>query len=320
MKQHDPLETDYSILILLEEDSDGFSDYVNRLYKSFKQKGYNFEIIILANGTELFLKSQIPMIVDSEGSIRAFCFNNKTTQAVCLKAGLNECKGQKIIACGSYQQISIESLFNLVDALNEDVDIVCPWRTNRVDPKLNQIQSRFFNKIAKTVLDTPLNDLSCNVRIFHRYVLEDVNIYGNMYRFLPIIAAQKGYSTIELKCDHFEERGDTGIYDLSEYVVRIIDILTIYFNSKFIRKPLRFFMRMGVIFLSISFVLISYVLFEKLFFSVLIGDRITLLLSFFLMNLGVQIASVGLLGEIISFTLGRNRHEYQIAEKYNMIN
>lgn len=309
---------DYSVLILLEDLSDGFADYVNRLNSAFQHRSDSFEIIIIANGTGAYMSSQIRLIKPSLNSIRAFCLNNKTTQAVCLKAGMVESRGRKIVACGSYQQITEDSFFRLIDSLNNEIDIACPRRQQRVDPMFNQVQSRFFNWFVRHFLDCQFNDLSSNVRVFHRHVLEDINLYGNMYRFLPILAKEKGFKTLEVDCEHFQERGKTGIYPLSEYVVRVIDILTVYFNTKFIRKPLRFFMRLGTLFIAGSMLIAFFITIQKIFFGIPLGDRPALLLTVFLLTMGAQITSVGLLGEIISFTLGRKKNVYRISKTMNM--
>ncbi len=136
-----------------------------------------------------------------------------------------------------------------------------------------------------------------------------------MYRFLSIVAARKGFKSKEVKCEHYQERGRTGFYSLPAYVERIIDIFTLYFNTRFTRKPLRFFSGLGAVFLVIGLLITSYVFVQKIFMGLPIGDRPLLLLAILFMVLGVQAASVGLLGEIIAFTHGRSSKEYNIEKQ-----
>jgi hypothetical protein len=184
-----------------------------------------------------------------------------------------------------------------------------------VDPAINQLQSRLFNTIVKKVVGTSLHDLSCTVKIFRRQVLEETRLYGNMYRFLPIVAARRGFRYKEIPCEHLEERGKTGLYGISLYLERIIDILTLYFNTRFARKPLRFFSNIGAFFFAAGALPVLYVLAEKIFQSQPLGKRPGLLLAIFFMVLGAQSASVGLLGEIIAFTQGRKRKEYTVEKE-----
>ncbi len=271
-------------------------------------------MLIMANGTGGFLRNQLTKLQGFNHALKAFEFNTKTTQAVCLQAGLRESSGEIIVACGSYQQITNDSFNQLLDALDEGTDIISPWRQGRVDPGFNQFQSRIFNTLVCTLIKFDLHDLSCTVKIFRREVLEETKIYGNMYRFLPIVAARKGFKTREVKCQHYQERGETGFYALSDYVTRLIDIFTLFFNIRFIKKPLRFFSSVGLCSLLIGLFIASYVFVEKIFMGHPVGDHPALLLAIFFIVLGVQAASVGLLGEIITFTHGRHKKEYTIEK------
>ncbi|MEO0249302.1 MAG: hypothetical protein ABIN58_07095, partial [candidate division WOR-3 bacterium] len=149
-------------------------------------------------------------------------------------------------------------------------------------------------------------------RVMRRRVLEETELYGNMYRFLPVAAARKGFRTREIPCGHLQERGATGWYGLGEYTSRLLDILTIFFNTRFIRKPLRFFSIVGTGFLVLAAAIAAYVLFQKVFFGYPIGGRSVLLLALLFAVLGVQTAGFGLLGEIIAFTHGRQKPEYTV--------
>lgn len=268
----------------------------------------------MANGTGGFLRNQLAKFQGLNHRFKAFEFNTKTTQAVCLAAGLKESNGEVIIACGSYQQITNDSFNQLLDNMDVNTDIISPWRQDRVDPLFNQFQSKIFNTLVRTLIKSDLHDFSCTVKIIRRDVLEEIKIYGNMYRFLPVVAAQKGFKTKEIKCQHFQERGKTGFYNLSDYVTRLIDIFTLFFNTRFIKKPLRFFSAIGMGFLLVGLFIAAYVITQKFFLGHPVGNRPALLLAIFFMVLGVQAASVGLLGEIIAFTHGRHKKEYTIEK------
>ena len=305
----------YSIIILLEESSEGFSQFVQTLYEIFSSKQESFEIIIMANGTEGFLKNELKHLNGCNDKLKAFALNKKTPQAVCLKAGINESSGEIIVVCGSYQQITEASFIQLINSLDDETDIISPWRQHRVDPFFGRFQSRVFNILVNKITKSNLHDLSCSVKIFRRDVLENIELYGNMYRFLSIVALRKGLKNKEVKCEHYQEQGKTGFYGLSVYLARIIDIFTLYFNTRFTRKPLRFFSTFGAVFLLIGLFITSYVFVEKIFMGQPIGDRPIFLMAILFMVLGIQAASVGLLGEIIVFTRGRLKKEYNIEKE-----
>lgn len=299
----------------MEERQKDFSKYVKNMYDIFFNQQETFEILLIANGTAGFLRNDLHNLHDINNNLKAFEFKRKVPQAVCLKAGLKESSGQIIVVLGSYQQITNDSLVHCLESMDDDTDIVNPWRQYRVDSTFRQLRSRMFNALVRKIIKTNLHDLNCTVKIFRREVLEEIQLYGNMYRYLPIVAAKKGFRRKEVICKHHEERGGkSGLSNIPEYFTRIIDILTLYFNVHFTRKPLRFFSGIGAAFFLISLLIILYIGIQKIILGFPIGNRPILLLALFLMIIGVQVTSVGLLGEIVAFTHGRQKKEY-IVEK-----
>jgi hypothetical protein len=305
---------DLSVVVLLEEESPDFVHYLQVLHDLFQQRGAAFEILVIANGVERFLKTQLALLPDGYRRLKAFSFPSRVSQAVCVRAALKESAAATLVMCGSYQQISAEGFQALLAALDEGVDLVCPWRQQRVDPSFNQFQSRLFNGLIAAVTGTRLHDLSGTTRILRREVLEAVPIYGNLYRFLPILAQQKGYRVREVPCAHFQERGKTGFYSFAEYMGRLVDIGTLYFNTRFSRKPLRFFSSVGAALIAAGGLAALWVLGQKLFYNVPIGNSAAVLTAVILVAGGVNTAGLGLLGEIIAFTHGRQRKEYTIEK------
>jgi hypothetical protein len=309
----------YSVIVLLEQEEihEGSVQFIQNLHDLFLSRQEPFEILIIANGIGSFLRQDLDRLLVRNNRTKAIQFDTKTTPAVCLKAAVGASRGEIVVVCGSYQQISDDSLIKMLDSLDSEFDIITPWRQHRVDTPFNQFESKLFNILVMKLTATNFHDLSCTVKIFRREVVEETDIYGNMYRFLPILAEKKGFKTREIKCDHQQQRGvgKSGLYSLSHYINTFIDILTLYFNVRFTRKPLRFFSANGVFFLLIGLCITSYVFVQKFFLGYPIGGRPSLLLAILFMVLGVQAASVGLLGEIIAFTYGRHRREYTIEKK-----
>jgi hypothetical protein len=271
-------------------------------------------LIIVANGTEKFLRKALPRINPRHAKIKAISTSKKISQAACLKMAFKESSGKYIAAIGSYQQITEASYNILLDELKDDTDIISPWRKKRVDPNINQAQSKLFNYIARKITGSNINDLSCTVKLFRRDVFEQVELYGNMYRFFPIFAEKKGFKNKEVACEHYEEKGPIGFFGFSVYITRIIDLVTLYFNIHYSKKPMRFFSIAGLPFFIIGFIIFSLVMMQKFLFGIPIGGRSILLLSILSIVLGIQFSTIGLLGEIIAFTFGRSRKEYTIQK------
>ncbi len=309
----------YSVIFLLEDQNKDVLRFMKDMYDLFSSRPDSFEMIIIANGTGGFIRNMLMGDPVFAGKIKALEMSNKASQAVCLKSILNECKGEFFVVSGSYQQLMPESYGKLLDSVDDDTDIVSPWRQHRFDPSIYKMQSSVFNALVRWITGFNMHDLSCNVRIFRREVLERTDLYGNMYRFLPIFSALKGFKNREVKCEHFKEHGEprkarAGFYHLSIYLSRIIDVFTLYFNTSFTKKPLRFFSSIGIVSIVISIVINCILFLQKIFYGQNMALRPIFILAIFLLVVGVQSAGMGLLGEIIAFTHGRRKKEY-IIEK-----
>ncbi|WP_153304229.1 hypothetical protein [Desulfovermiculus halophilus] len=303
---------EYSVIFLLDEEHPEFPQFIQDVYSLFSSRNLSFEIILMVNGVDGFLTDKICQMGMDLHKIKVLFISKKSPQSTCIRAGVKQSCGNTILVCGSYMQISIDDIGNLLDAFGSDTDLITPWRKKRVDPGINQFQSRVFNWIVQKIFGIQIHDLSCTVKIFRREVVEQTPLYGNMYRFLPLVASKKGYRIKEVSCSHNKEYGKTGLYSLSEYFSRVIDVFTMLFIMGYTRKPLRFFSFIGITVFIFGLFICGIVIWQKIVSGQPIGDRSLLLLGVIVMVLGVQAWSSGLLGEIITFTCGRSKQDYCI--------
>jgi len=251
------------------------------------------------------------------GKVRSISFKNPFGESVCLSAAVERSNGRYLITSPQYVQVDPSELGPMLAALDEGADFVTPWRHPRVDPWLNRIQSAAFNFVIRQIIRMHFHDLNCYFRAIRREVLEDVAVYGDMYRFLPVIAYRQGYRVVEVKVRHIKEWGTTGFFGLGVYARRFLDVLAVMFLTKFTLKPLRFFGMVGGVCGLIGFSICAWVAFEKLYYGVGGAGRPMLLLGVLLIVLGVQILGFGLVGEIIIFSQARNLKEYRIERIYD---
>ena len=203
-------------------------------------------------------------------------------------------------------------LADMLAEIDNGADFVAPWRHPRVDPLLNQLQSVLFNLVIRTIIGMRFHDLNCYFRAIRREVLEDVVIYGDMYRFLPVIAFRRGYRVVEVKVRHLQEWGRAGFFGLGVYIRRVLDILAVMFLTKFTLKPLRFFGTLGGLVTLCGAALAAFLAFERVVYDKGVTGNPVLLIAVLLLVLGVQIIGFGLVGEIIIYSQARNLKEYRI--------
>jgi glycosyltransferase involved in cell wall biosynthesis len=231
-----------------------------------------------------------------------------------LTTGLAKARGERIVTLASYFQVEPSGLGPALQALDEGVDLVAGRRFPRTDSRFNRLQSRLFHSIVHRLTGTDFHDLSCGFKVMKKRVARDLNLYGGLHRFIPLLALHQGYNVREVPVPQRQEDRPMRYHGTGTYLGRLLDVLNIFFLTKFTRTPLRFFGLLGAGLFGLGFLIDLVVAVEKVFFDTGLSDRALLLLGVLLMVLGVQTLSLGLVGEIIIFTHARNAREYKVAE------
>ena len=236
-------------------------------------------------------------------------------ESIALSAGVAKARGSYILNVPPYLQLEPEEVTKVIAALEAGADCVATWRRSRIDPWLNQLQSRLFNWALRWIMKTDFHDLNSGTRGFRRQVLEEVAVYGELYRFLPVMAERQGFKVVEVEVRHREEKGRAGFYGIGVYLRRVLDILAITFLTRFTQRPLRFFGYLGFLAALAGVLMAAWPIYEKLVPPYLsLTDRPLFVLGAILAAFGVQLIGFGLVGEIIIFTQAPNLRDYKIDE------
>ncbi len=290
-------------------------DDVGRVYAAYKRgleaTGRSFEVIYSLDGEFPKVEAELAALRARGEPIKIISFAKWYGESAALSAGFDHSSGAILLTLPPYLQVSGDEIPRLISALGS-ADMVVARRQPRRDSALNQLQSRAFHWLMRLFLDTPFNDLGCGVRAFHRRVIDEVKIYADQHRFMPLIAVRQGFKVIEIPVTQAREDAYPRVYSPGIYVRRLLDILSMVMLIKFLTKPLRFFGMVGIIVLLVGTVLVTTVVIERLVFGVALGDRPLLLIGSLLMVLGIQIVSVGLIGEMIIFVNSKELQEYRI--------
>lgn len=236
-------------------------------------------------------------------------------ESAALTIGLKHARAGLIVTLASYFQVEPRGLGAALARIEEEgVDLVVGRRHPRTDSAFNRLQSRIFHRIVGALTGTRFGDISCGFRVLRRPVARELELYGGLHRFFPILAEKVGFRVEEIALPQRAEDQPTRYYGLAVYVKRMLDILTVFFLMNFTRRPLRFFGLVGLL-LSVPGVLITlYLAAYRLLGLGAIANRPLLLLGVLMIVLGIQTLSLGLIGEIIIFTHARRLREYRIGE------
>jgi len=235
-------------------------------------------------------------------------------ESAALTTGFAKARGEVIVTLASYIQVAPAGLERAFQELEDGADLVVGWRHPRIDSAFNRLQSRLFHGIVRQLTRTRFHDLSCGFKVMRKRVARELNLYGGMHRFIPLLALDRGFHVVEIAVPQRQEDRAIRYFGTSTYFGRMLDILNIFFLTKFTRTPLRFFGLVGAALFSAGVLIDLVVVIEKVFFATGLSDRALLLFGVLLMVLGVQTLSLGLIGEIIIFTHARNVRDYKIAE------
>ena len=305
------------VVPVLTEDAE-VRQVVEALGNELDLEGRSWECIFIFDGVEGAAFEEVRKMRGQRGGrVRSITFKNPFGESVCLSAAVERARGKYLITSTQYVQIDPVELRPMLAALDAGADFVTPWRHPRVDPWFARLQSAAFNFVIRQIIRMNFHDLNCYFRAIRREVLEDVAVYGDMYRFLPVIAFRQGYRVVEVKVRHLKEWGTGGFFGVGIYARRFLDVLAVMFLTKFTLKPLRFFGMVGGGFSLIGAGICAWLAIQKIFFDQGVTGRPLMLLGVLLIVLGVQVLGFGLVGEIIIFSQARNLKEYRIERIYD---
>ncbi len=309
-------ELDLSVIVPVGARYDDVRGVFDTYRRALDALGMSYELIYVLDGPredmlELLLAEQ-PQAPNLEVLQLARPFG----EATAIVAGFDASRGRLILTLPAYFQVDAAELHRMLDSKG-DHHMVVARRWPRHGTAFDKLRRGAFHRMLRWVTGQRFEDLGCGVRLFDRAVLEEVNVYGDQHRFLPLIVERNGFRVLELDVSQSALDQFRGHYSVREYVQRALDIFTVFFLVRFTKKPLRFFGMIGAIVFAVGAVVLLDVIIARLFFDVALADRPALLLSSLLVVLGIQIGALGLLGELIIYTHARALKEYRVERVVN---
>ena len=282
-----------------------------------KQSGKSFELIFVLDGEREKIVPALVELAKENPQVRIFQLSRPFGEAAALTAGFEHANGKEILTLPAYYQVDSAAIGDFLASLDGcDLAIAVRW-PRAVASRFEKFRRDFFHRLLKFFAGEEFRDLGCSVRLMNRQVVDEVPIYGDQDRFLPLLASRRGFRVREVEMAQSDQDRTQGKYGPKTYLRRLLDIFTVFFLVKFTKKPLRFFGMIGSVTAIFGGVFLTYVVVERLFFGVALAERPALLLSSLLVVLGLQMFALGLLGELIIFTHARDIKEYTIEKNVN---
>ncbi len=302
-----------SFVIIVENATSGWIAYVKAINRILSQSERVYEIIVVANGMDTRAASRIEELKYLEGRLRIFEFKARSSRAYCLRAVIDKARGDWLMVSGGYRAIADKAYRQLLDEIRPSVDVVIPCRRPRGYLLPVSFYPMLFNWFASRLTGNHFRDITCPVKLCRKDIVREIDMFGDVLSFLPIFATAKGFRVREIGVESFSGKSiGRLIYKPSDYLIRMIEIFSLFFNSHFSSKPLRFFSAAGALFSFAGSIVFAYLLLQRFLFDISIGNRPLLIGALLMLTLGILVASTGLLGEIIVYLNRRRVREYAV--------
>jgi glycosyltransferase involved in cell wall biosynthesis len=293
-------------------------DDITKLYRLYADElmhiVQDFEFLFVVDGDFPFALEQISELHKDGKPVRVIKFARGFGESAALMEGFREAKGQMILTLASYIQIEPKDLKKVFAAYNSGNDLVITRRFPRKDPFTNRVQSGIYHFLVRRLTGAPFKDITSGARLINRNILNEFVLYGDLHRFIPVFAFHKGIKVKEVNVSQRQEDTELRLVKPGVYLRRLLDILTLFFIVKFTKKPLRFFGLIGSSIFVAGTAITVYLGILKLAGAIALSNRPLLLLGILLMVFGIQLFSVGLIGELIIFNYAKEVCEYKVEE------
>jgi glycosyltransferase involved in cell wall biosynthesis len=304
-----------SVIIPIFNEVKSLSPLIDNIGNVLQQNQIPYEIICVDDGSQDGSVELLRELASSRNDLIAIIFRRNYGQTPAMAAGFQYAQGKIIVTLDGDLQNDPTDIPLLIDKLEEGYDLVSGWRKNRQDAALTRLlPSKIANWIIGQVTGVKLHDYGCSLKAYRKELLSDMNLYGELHRFLPALAYIEGAKITEIPVRHHARRYGKSKYGLGRTFRVMMDLLTIFFLKKFLTRPMHIFGLGGLILLIVGLLMGSYLTVLKIFFGLSIGHRPLLMLAVLLILTGIQLLISGLLAELIM----RTYHESQQRPIYRV--
>ena len=301
-----------SIIVPLYNEEESIPQLVEEIRDAVKKLSLEYELIFIDDGSKDGSFKQIISLASSDSRIKCLRFRRNYGKAAALSEGFKEANGELVITMDSDLQDDPSEIGALIDKINEGFDVVSGWKKSRKDPWSKKLPSKLFNLVTGIMSGIRIHDFNCGLKIYKADVIKTISVYGEMHRYIPVLAKLAGFSVTEVVVNHRARLYGKTKFGTGRFLKGFLDLVTVIFLGKYNRNPLHFFGKIGTIILTVGFIINLYLTIQWVG-GIWIGNRPILFLGVLLMIVGIQFISLGLLAEMI--TSRGNESNYSISER-----
>ncbi|MGB3237295.1 MAG: glycosyltransferase family 2 protein [Geitlerinemataceae cyanobacterium] len=306
-----------SIVVPIFNEVESLPTLVDKIVTSLKDVPIDYEIVLVDDGSQDGTTELLSQIAQTQPNLKAVILRRNYGQTPAMAAGFNYASGDIIITMDGDLQNDPADIPRVFEELQKGYDVVSGWRKNRKDDKLTRLlPSKIANWVIGKVTGVKLHDYGCSLKAYRAEIVRDMNLYGELHRFLPALAFIEGARIVEMPVLHHARKFGKSKYGLGRTFRVIMDLMTVFFMKKFLTRPMHVFGYLGILSMICGFGLGVYLTILKIFFDAQLADRPLLILTVLLMLTGIQLFCIGVLGELLMRTYheSQNKPIYRVRE------
>jgi|TARA_A100001388_G_C28748922_1_gene491066 glycosyltransferase involved in cell wall biosynthesis len=316
-----------SIIIPAFNEEESIKPLVNLIFKNLDKNLEDFEIILIDDGSNDKTWDEIVKISNKFENIVSIKLLENYGKSDALDAGFKVCKGNYVLTMDADLQDDPSEILPLYSMIIENkYDLVSGWKKKRNDPLTKTIPSKFFNLVTRLFSGIKLNDFNCGIKIYRKEVINSINLYGEMHRYIPLIARWNGFNKIaEKEVNHNRRKYGVTKFGMERYIRGFLDLLSVSFVYRFRKRPMHFFGSFGVLSFLLGFISAGFIIYEKI--SKLsqnvplelirpVTDQPLFYIALLAIIIGVQLFLVGFLSELI-IQINSDKKGYKIEKTGN---
>jgi glycosyltransferase involved in cell wall biosynthesis len=307
-----------SVVIPLYNEEESLPELCEWIRKVMESNGYNYEIILIDDGSSDKSWKVVKALSVGNSSIKGIKFRRNYGKSAALNSGFEKVQGNVVITMDADLQDSPDEIPELYKMITEEgYDLVSGWKKKRYDSKITKnLPSKIYNSVTRSMSGVKLHDMNCGLKAYRREVVKAIEVYGEMHRYIPVIAKWAGFRKIgEKVVVHRKRQYGVTKFGWERFINGFLDLISIMFVSRFGRKPMHLFGTLGSLLFLIGFIIAGYLAYAKFFLAEYkTTERPLFYMGLLAMILGTQLFMTGFLGEMISRS-SSDRNQYLVEEE-----
>ena len=304
-----------TVVVPVFDEAESLPELAQLLRQVCEEEGMTFEVWFIDDGSKDESWKIIRQINENDTRFAGVRFRRNYGKSAALAVGFQRSRGKYVVTIDADLQDDPREIPALIEMLEQGNDLVSGWKRKREDPLSKTIPSRVINTITRKLTGIPLHDINCGLKAYRREVVKSVHVYGELHRYIPLLAKWEGFTRIaEKPVKHHPRKYGRTKFGIERFIRGFLDLISVLFMTRFAVRPMHFFGTIGTMAFFGGFLISLWISIDKVFMGRPIGDRPLLLFGVLMILLGTQMFTTGLLGEMIIRQRMEETTSYKIKE------